>query len=83
MPKEDLTRAEVERLKPYRVDWRYAPPNGFHAPQSFDTHEEAHAHAEEMVKQHGGEARIISQHVIARVGHAGKVASPAPKRRRG
>lgn len=66
------TLAERFRLRPYRVDWRFGATHSFHASQGFDDHDDARAHAEEMVKQWGGESRVITQHIIERVGTPGK-----------
>lgn len=51
--------------KPYRVEWRH-PTTNWILVDGADDHEEAIELADAAVKAHGGEARVIVQHVIHR-----------------
>lgn len=53
-----------EELKPYAVMWRPDLVTGWVMLASSDLREDADTEAEEALKKWGGQARIISQHVI-------------------
>lgn len=59
---------------PYRVEQRYGANTHWTLVNEAETHEEAHEIADDHVRTHGGSARVIVQHVIARYGQFAKAA---------
>lgn len=55
-------------LKPYRVEWRAHLTTRWLRAAEADHHEDAMAVAQIWREQHGGQTRVISQHVIEVVG---------------
>ena len=60
-------------LSPYRVEWRASLVTGWSARQDANTHDDALDEARRMVERHGGQARVVSQHVIGAEGLGAKL----------
>lgn len=64
--------------KPYRIDWRGSEVVHWTLDHEVDSHAEAIEHCDLAVRQNGGFARVIVQHVI----HSAKAPAKPPSRSR-
>lgn len=56
--------SDAHTLQPYRVEWRCNLTTGWLLAKAYDTHDAAIDAAGDFRREHGGQTRVVTQHVI-------------------